>query len=103
VFAVTQGEIRTPPKGPSLLPGVTRDVVLELSRNLGLAAREAPIAKAEIMKADEVWITSSVREIVAVVRVNGSSIGGGRPGAVYARVAGEFQAYKRRFADGMAE
>lgn len=103
VFAVTQGEIRTPPKGPSLLPGVTRDVVLELARNLGLATREVPITEAEIMNADEVWITSSVREIVAVVTVNGFSIGGGHPGPVHARLATEFQAYKRRFADGSSE
>jgi D-alanine transaminase len=103
VFIVIAGQIRTPPNGPTLLPGVTRDVVLALARSLGLAAREMPITETELMNADEVWITSSVREIVAVVRVNGRPIGGGRPGPVYARLAAEFQDYKRRFAAGLAE
>jgi D-alanine transaminase len=102
VFVVTAGEIRTPPNGPSLLPGVTRDVVLELAGSLGLATREVPVTATELMNAEEVWITSSVREMVAVVRVDGHPIGSGRPGPVYARLAGEFQAYKRRFAQGMA-
>lgn len=102
LFIVRDGELRTPPNGPTLLPGVTRDLVLELARAAGVSTHQAPLPVADVSGADEVWITSSVREIVAVTTLDGTPVGNGRPGPLYARLVAAFQDYKRRFAAGSA-
>lgn len=100
LFIVRHGELRTPPNGPALLPGVTRDLVLELARTAGVSVREMPLPVTDVSSADEIWITSSVREIVAVTTLDAAPIGNGRPGPMYAQLAAAFQDYKRRFAAG---
>jgi D-alanine transaminase len=101
VFIVTGGEIRTPPKTRLLLPGITRDLVLELARDAGLPCAEREVLRHELESADEVWLTSSSREVVPVTRLDGRPVGGGRPGPQWRRMDGLYQAYKARFADSM--
>lgn len=101
VFAVIGGVIVTPPKGPELLPGITRDLVLELVRAEGLPAREQAIPLEEFAGAEEIWITSSTREVLPVVELDGRPVGRGRPGLVWERVSALYQDFKRRFKRGV--
>lgn len=102
VFAVRDGTLQTPPKGRFILPGITRDLVLELARAHDIPAREAPLARAELEAADEIWLTSSTREILPVTRLDGRPVGAGMPGPVYARLRALYQDYKRAFREGSA-
>jgi D-alanine transaminase len=90
VFVVIDGKPSTPPKGPRILSGVTRDKVLQATRMAGLEAREERIAKADLFKAEEIFLTSTTAEIVPVVAVDGQKVGTGRPGPVAARVYEQF-------------
>lgn len=102
VFVVRNGTISTPPNGPLILPGVTRDLTLELATANGLRAREEPIAEASLFDADEIWLTSSMREILPVTRLNDRPVGNGRPGPVHAQLFSLYQAYKQAFREGKA-
>lgn len=100
VFIVRGGTIYTPPNGPFILPGVTRDLTLELAAANGIPAREEPIAEAALFEADEIWLTSSMREILPVTRLNDRPVGNGRPGAQHARLYALYKAYKQAFCEG---
>jgi D-alanine transaminase len=102
VFAVFDDVIITPPKGPALLPGVTRDLVLELITAAGLPNKEAPIGEPELCRAQEIWITSSAKEVLPVTRLDSARIGDGRPGPRWAQVNRLFQDYKARLRAGEA-
>lgn len=95
VFVVRAETLVTPPKGHLLLPGITRDLVLELAARDGLRCLEAPIPEADLRAAEEMWLTSSMTELVPVVELDGRPVGRGRPGPVWERVWALFQAYKR--------
>jgi D-alanine transaminase len=79
-FAVINGSLVTPPEGPFLLSGVTRDLVLKLARQIGLDAKERDISIDEIYQSEEAFITATSLEVMPVVKVNGHAIGNGRPG-----------------------
>ncbi len=102
VFVVRGDAIVTPPKGHLLLPGITRDVVVELARENGLSVAEAPITEAQLREADEIWLTSSTTEVVPVVELDGRPVGRGSPGPMWERVRALFQAYKQRLAEPAA-
>jgi D-alanine transaminase len=96
LFIVRDGLIITPPKGPQLLPGITRDLVLELAESAGLPYAEASIGLDELLSADEIWMTSSTKEVMAVTRLNGQPFGDGRPGPVWRQITPLYQACKQR-------
>ena len=73
----------TPPLTCGILPGITRAVTLELGREAGLAVEERPVEQAEIAEAQEMFYTSSLRELYPIVKVDSTVIGDGRPGPVY--------------------
>lgn len=100
VFVVKNGTLRTPPTGPFILPGITRDLVLELASANGIAAREEPIAEAALFDADEIWLTSSMREILPVTRLNDRPVGHGKPGPLHAKLLALYKAYKQAFCEG---
>ncbi|HYI00795.1 aminotransferase class IV [Hyalangium sp.] len=85
VFAVTDGALMTPP-GNVCLPGITRAAVLAISRASGLRTVEEPLPARSLAEAEEVFITSSLAELVPVVRIDQIRIGAGRPGPVYQRL-----------------
>jgi branched-chain amino acid aminotransferase len=93
VFVVQGGTLRTPPLGAGILEGVTRGLVLRLARAAGLPVEEAPLDPSALLAADEVFITSTVREIVPVVRVGDRAIGAGAPGPVTHRLHRAFRAH----------
>lgn len=96
LFIVKDGTLVTPPKGPEILPGITRDLVLELAHDLSIPAVERSITRAELSAADEIWLTSSTREILAVVELDGRPVSGGQPGPVWTTLRDAYQDYKLR-------
>lgn len=96
LFIVLDGLLITPPNSDELLPGITRDLVLELARDAGMAHAEASIAEAELRSAEEVWLTSSTREVAPVVMLDGKPVGDGRPGPRWREMDGLYQAAKQR-------
>jgi D-alanine transaminase len=94
VFLVHSGRLLTPPKSHLILPGVTYDVVLELARELGQPCDLRPVREIELRTADELWITSSTKEITAVTHLDGKPVGLGEPGPVYCRFQAKYQVFK---------
>jgi D-alanine transaminase len=103
LFIVSKGGVITPPKSEYLLPGITRDLLLELARQHGMPWREQEIAESELAAADEIWITSSSKEVIPATRLNGNKVGDGRPGPVWRRMFDHYQEYKNRLIAGDAE
>jgi branched-chain amino acid aminotransferase len=95
VFVVQQGQLLTPPIDAGILAGITRQTVLELAAELQLVVRETPLHPSDLYRADEVFITSTVREVVPVVRVDDKVIGDARPGPITARVLAAYRAQTR--------
>ena len=95
VFIVSGDVVRTPPKSNRLLPGITRDLVVELAGTSSYQCREVPISKAELVRADEIWITSSSLGIAPVVRLDGRPVRDGKPGPAWREVDAIYQAFKR--------
>jgi len=94
VFLVKDGIIVTPPKDHLVLPGITYDLVLELARSRGLRAEVRPVKAEELAAADEVWLSSSTKEVLPVTLLDGRPVGNGRPGPMYARMYDIYQEYK---------
>lgn len=92
VFLVRAGAVRTPPLSAGLLPGVTREYVLELASSLGLDAREARLTPEDLKTADEVFITGTTREVTPVVAVDDDRVGAGAPGPVATKLLAAFRA-----------
>lgn len=100
VFIVSNGLLITPPNGPSLLPGITRDLILELAMKNAIPFRETDITEAQLCSAEEIWLTSSTREISPVVRLNDQTISGGKPGPHWRRMISLYQDYKQAIRKG---
>lgn len=98
LFAVIDDQLITPPKTNEILPGITRDVILELAEAHQIACREDVIALEALENASEIWVTSSTREIVPVVELDGRIVGDGEPGPVFQKMDRLFQAYKQSLA-----
>jgi len=82
VFAVTQVTVVTPPLTRALLPGITRQAVLEAAAGLGVPSEQRDVSRTELCAAEECFLTSSIAEILPVASVDGEVIGAGAPGAV---------------------
>lgn len=96
VLLVKSGVIIAPPKDNLILPGITYDAAFELAREGGLAVQMRPVTRAEALGADEMWLSSSTKEVLAVTTVDGTPFAGGKPGPVFRRIYGLYQASKRR-------
>ncbi len=102
IFIVHDGTLITPPKSPVMLPGITRDLVLELAEQHGIAYREDNITEEALHSADEIWITSSTREIVPVTRLDDKSVSNGLPGPVWKTMLAFYRQYKDAVRSGNA-
>ncbi|MFN2309574.1 MAG: D-amino acid aminotransferase [Gammaproteobacteria bacterium] len=102
LFIVRGGVLITPPKGPRLLPGITRDLILELAAEQAIAYREAEISAADLGLADEIWLTSSTKEILPVTTLDSTPVADGRPGPLYRRMSALYRAYKEQVRLGAA-
>ena len=96
VFIVKSGTVQSPPKNELILPGITYDVVVELARADALPLEFRDITEGEVRAADEIWVTSSSKEVLAVVRLDGTPVGEGRPGPVFRRMYRLYQEFKHK-------
>ena len=94
VMIVREGRIIAPPKDNLILPGITYDATLEIAKGAGVALDVRAIAQAEAMAADEMWLSSSTKEVLAITTIDGRPFGGGKPGPVFRRVWDAFQRAK---------
>jgi len=95
VFVVKRGAILSPPKSNLILPGITYDVVTELARANGLPLEFRDVTEAEVRAADELWVSSSSKEVFPIVELDGNKIGDGRPGPVFKRMYRLYQEFKQ--------
>jgi len=98
VHVVIGGEIRTPPRSQRILPGTTRGVMEEMATRAGIPYRSTPVSEVELRSAPEVWISSSIRQVMAITTLDGRPVGNGEPGPLWRRLYQEFQSYKRELA-----
>lgn len=82
LFAVVDGRLRTYPKSHYILPGITRDLVIEIARANGVTVEETPVFAHEIHGADEIFFTGTTTDVQAIVELDGRTIGGGKPGPI---------------------
>jgi D-alanine transaminase len=100
IFVVADGVLLVPHKSHLMLPGITYDVVLELAATHGLHSEVRDVSEAEVRGADELWMTSSTKEVLPIVALDGRPVGTGRPGPVYAQMASWYQQFKTTFMRG---
>ncbi len=93
LFIVKDDVIITPPNSHALLPGITRDLILELAHKNDIPAREADIPVDDLFNADEVWLTSSTREISPVTQLDDNKVGTGNPGPTWKQMIGLYRDY----------
>ena len=95
VFVVRAGTLLAPPKDHLILPGVTYDVVLELAAAERIPFEVRRISEHELRTADEVWLSSSTKEVLAVTALDAQVIGDGKPGALFRRMHALYQDFKQ--------
>jgi branched-chain amino acid aminotransferase len=91
VFVLKHGELRTPPIDAGILEGVTRNAVIELARKAGMTVNEMVLTRHDIFTAEELFLTGTAAEIIAVVKCDGRVIGNGKPGPVTKRLREMFK------------
>jgi len=94
IFVVRQNVLLAPPKNHLMLPGITYDLVLELAAANHIETCVGPVAEASVRSADEIWLTSSTREVVPITVLDGQPVGDGLPGPLFKRMDDLYQAYK---------
>ena len=92
IFIVKNGTVLTPPVAAGLLPGITREFVLEMARELGIDAHDQSLREDDLFGADECFLTSTTKEIVPIVLVDDHRIGSGNPGPITAQLLSTFRA-----------
>jgi len=100
IFVVHGGVISTPPKSDCLLPGITRDLVIDLALANGFTVEERDIKQGELETADEIWLTSSTREIAPVVKLDDRVVGDGVAGDYWKKIIALYQGYKQELRNG---
>ena len=96
VFIVKRGVLHSPPKSNLILPGITYDVVTEIAQAGNIPLEFRDIGEAEVRGADEVWVTSSSKEILAIVTLDGKPVADGKPGPLFRRAYALYQEFKAK-------
>src|SRR6266550_1547721 len=99
VLIVKHGTVIAPPKDHLILPGITYDATLEVARDAGVPVEVRKVTGAEALAAEEMWLSSSTKEVLAVTRVDGAPFGDGVPGPVFRKVWQAFQDKKPHAAE----
>ena len=97
VLVVQDGVLLAPPKDHLILPGITYNVVLELAAANQIPLEMRAASEQEVRAAQEIWITSSTKEVLAVTRLDGAAVGDGKPGPLFRRMHALYQDFKRTF------
>ncbi len=100
VFVVKNGKVAAPPQDNLILLGITYDLVVRLANEGKLDLAIRPVSEAELRSADEIWISSSTKEVLAVTSLDGKPVGAGKPGPLFRRMHALYQDYKARLASG---
>ncbi len=95
IFVAKSGKLLAPPKDNLMLPGITYDVILEIAVANNIPYEVRRIAVAEVHAADELLLTSSTKEVLAITQLDGKPVGTGKPGAMFARLYALYQDFKR--------
>ncbi len=95
IFVVKNGTLLAPPKDNLMLPGITYDVVLEIAAANDIPYEVRRVSEAEVFSADELLLTSSTKEVLAITTLDGKPVGNGKPGAMFARLHTLYQTFKR--------
>ncbi len=95
VFVVKDGVLLAPPKNNLVLPGITYDVVLEIAHAREFEVEVREISEAETRNADEIWVTSSTKEVLAITTLDDKPVGDGAPGMLFKRMHTLYQEFKR--------
>jgi D-alanine transaminase len=98
VFAVIGDVVATPPNSHRILPGTTRDAALELAAAVSMRAEVRRITLGELYAADEIWLSAATRDVIPVTRLDGRSIGSGKPGPLWCRISDAFAESRQRLA-----
>lgn len=98
VFVITNGTIVTAPNSHRILPGTTRDVVLELVQG-HIPTQIRPISVDELVRAEEIWIAAATRDVLPITTLNGKPIGSGHPGKLWQRMIELFAEHRMQLAD----
>ena len=94
VFIVKDNCIYTHPKGRNILPGITRDITILLAKKLNIKVSETTFSREQLMEADEVWITSSTREILPITSIDNNIINSGLSGPIWSLIYDQYQLLK---------
>ena len=94
LFLVKNNCIYTHPKGPYILPGITREMIIDCAKYYDIEIKEITFNKDSLMDADEVWISSSTREVVPITRIDNSPINNGKVGEIWSLIYDRYQAIK---------
>lgn len=94
IFVVKDGVLLAPPKDHRMLPGITYDIVLELAARHGMPHTVREIAEAELRVADEIWMTSSTKEVLPITTLDGRPVGTGRPGPAARRMYAWYRTFR---------
>jgi D-alanine transaminase len=94
IFVVKGGKLLAPPKDNLMLPGITYDVILEIASANNIPHEVRRIAVAEVHGADELLLTSSTKEVLAITQLDGKPVGTGKPGAMFAKLHRYYQEFK---------
>lgn len=100
IFVVQKGELLTPPLGPHILDGITRDLIIGLAQRNEIPVREAPVTVQQLTQANEIWISSSTRGARPVVLLDGQPVGDGRPGSLWRTMAEYYAEFRRELMGG---
>jgi D-alanine transaminase len=95
IFVVANNTLLAPPKTHLMLPGITYDVILELATTHGILHEVREITEHEVRTAQELWQTSSTREVVPITTLDGKPVGNGKPGPLFHEMYALYQDYKR--------
>jgi D-alanine transaminase len=96
VFVAKNGVLLSPPKSNLILPGITYDVVVEIAQAVNIPLEFRDVTEAEVRAADEVWVTSSSKEILAIVTLDGKPVGDGKPGPLFRKAWQGYQEFKSK-------
>ena len=94
VFVVKNGKLITPPKSHLILPGITYDLLLELAAEHAVPTQVREVLEAEVKTADELMLSASLRELVAITQLDGEAVGDGKPGPLFKRMRKLFDDYR---------
>jgi D-alanine transaminase len=94
LFIVKNGTMITPPLTQQILPGVTRNLLLKLAAKHHVPYREQDISEAELLAADEVWVTGSIKELVPITKIDNRRIGNGEPGPITLKMLRLYHEFK---------